>query len=64
MSTTPIKRRDFIKTGAAVGGGLLVSLYLPNLTRASGSATAPGMAPTATTFVPNAFIRIAPDEKI
>jgi isoquinoline 1-oxidoreductase beta subunit len=53
-----IHRRDFLKTGAVVGGGLLISLYLPELSRASGSETA------AETFAPNAFIRIGTDDTV
>jgi isoquinoline 1-oxidoreductase beta subunit len=66
MSATTIKRRDFLKTGAAVGGGLLISLYLPKLSQAGVSAK-----PTdklkfiePATFAPNAFIRIATDDTV
>ena len=66
MSATTIKRRDFLRTGAAVGGGLLISLYLPKLSQAGVSAK-----PTdklkfidPATFAPNAFIRIAPDDTV
>ena len=55
-----VNRRDFLRTGAAVGGGLLISLYLPELARAaekfSGSVTPPPE------FAPNAFIRIGADD--
>ena len=64
MSATVLKRRDFIKTGAAVGGGLLVSLYLPHLAPAGEAAAAPAMPATPATFAPNAFIRIAPDDSV
>jgi isoquinoline 1-oxidoreductase beta subunit len=61
-----MKRRDFLKTGAAVGGGLLVSLYLPELAQAGVSAKPSdklkSIAPA--TFAPNAFIRIAPDDAV
>jgi nicotinamidase-related amidase len=46
-----LSRRNFLQVGVAAGGGLLVSLTLPALT---GSAD----AADATSFVPNAFIRI------
>jgi len=57
-----MKRRDFLKTGAAVGGGLLVSLYLPQLAKAGGSATPKSPAPAP--FAPNAFVRIATDDSV
>lgn len=65
-----IKRRDFLKTGAAVGGGLLISLYLPEWSRGSGAdaanlrAATPAMPATPAIFSPNAFIRIATDESV
>ncbi len=57
-----INRRSFLKTGAAVGGGLLISIYLPELARATNTInteTAP-IVP----FAPNAFIRIGTDDII
>lgn len=45
-------RRLFLKTGAAVGGGLLLSFNLPGAGRAEGEAAANPF---------NAFVRIAPD---
>jgi isoquinoline 1-oxidoreductase beta subunit len=62
MSATKpsINRRDFLKTGAAVGGGLLISVYLPELARAANRFNEPTPAP----FAPNAFIRIGTDDII
>ncbi|HEY3028356.1 MAG TPA: xanthine dehydrogenase family protein molybdopterin-binding subunit, partial [Pyrinomonadaceae bacterium] len=59
MSATEVKRRDFLKAGAALGGGLLISLYIPEWALA-GSANA--AAPTPATFKPNAFVRIGADD--
>ena len=59
-TTSAFSRRDFLKTSAAVGGGLLISLYLPELARATEKFTE---AP-ATPFAPNAFIRIGTDDII
>src|SRR6266850_7676461 len=56
MSATELKRRDFLKCGAALGGGLLISLYVPEW------AVANAAAPTPATFVPNAFVRIGSDD--
>src|SRR5262245_28814589 len=57
-SKPAINRRDFLKTGAAVGGGLLISLYLPELARAAETFSEPEPA----VFAPNAFIRIGTDD--
>ncbi len=52
-------RRDFLKTSAAVGSGLILGFYLP-LSRAAGSAAmADGMA-----HQPNIWVRISPDNTI
>ncbi|MGZ8847127.1 MAG: molybdopterin cofactor-binding domain-containing protein, partial [Pyrinomonadaceae bacterium] len=66
MSATAIKRRDFLKTGAAVGGGLLVSLYLPELAQAGVPANTSVKLKFVepATFAPNAFIRIATDDTV
>src|SRR5438876_4308715 len=58
MSATEVKRRDFLKAGAALGGGLLVSLYIPEWALAGSVNAAP---PTPATFKPNAFVRIGTD---
>jgi isoquinoline 1-oxidoreductase beta subunit len=52
-------RREFIKTGAAIGGGLLVSLYAP-LPDSPGSALAADEKAAAV----NAFVRIGTDESV
>ncbi len=58
--TTRIARRDFLKTTAAVGGGLCIAAYVPELAaRPVSNATA-----NATVFAPNAFVRIAPDDTV
>ncbi len=56
---TPVTRRDFIRTGLAVGGGLLVAVYGcgPRGERAAGAASGPA-------FEPNAFVRIGPDGSV
>jgi isoquinoline 1-oxidoreductase beta subunit len=51
-----ISRREFLKTGAAFGGGLVLACHIPSL----GSAG----AATGSTITPNAFLRIAADGTI
>jgi isoquinoline 1-oxidoreductase beta subunit len=58
-AATIVGRREFIKTGAAIGGGLLVSLYapLPN-------GTSSALAAEQKDFALNAFVRIGTDESV
>jgi len=63
MNATEMKRRDFLKTGAAVGGGLLLSMYLPELAHAA-SMAGPSVPNAGGAFSPNAFIRIAVDDSV
>ena len=52
-----LSRREFCKTGALLGGGLVLGFYLP----VSRDLAAAGQA---TPFIPNAFIRITSDELV
>jgi isoquinoline 1-oxidoreductase subunit beta len=56
---TAVGRRDFIKTSAAIGGGLLVSLYSP---LPGGSSLA--AAAEEKQFALNAFVRIGTDDSV
>jgi len=58
MSTAGlIHRRDFLKVSAAAGGGLLISLYLPEVSvgQAKGAKKV---------FAPNPFLRIGSDDSV
>ncbi len=59
--TTIIKitRRDFLKTGALVGGGLILGIHLPVRDSFSETPKQP-----AVPIVPNAFIRIGADDTV
>ncbi len=53
-----IERRDFLKVSVAASGGLLIGFQFPGISRLA-SAQA-----SASTFMPNAFVRIGTDERI
>ena len=58
--TARIDRRDFLRTAAAMGGGLWIAAYVLELAaRAARNAAANGAV-----FAPNAFVRIAADESV
>ncbi len=58
-AATEIKRREFLKAGAALGGGLLISLYVPEFVSAARAAD-----PAAKPVALNAFVRIGTDETV
>ena len=49
-------RRDFLKSGAVMGGGLVIGFVLPGAARFAEAATPP--------FQPNAYIRVSPDNVV
>ncbi len=60
MKTTSMKgvsRRRFLQSGAALGGGLVISFWLPG----GGARLASAQAPQPPKVSPNAFVRIARD---
>ena len=62
---SPMKRREFLKAGAALGGGLIISLYVPDFVPPSAAASARTSGAAAESSKPialNAFVHIAPDE--
>jgi isoquinoline 1-oxidoreductase beta subunit len=64
----PMKRREFLKAGAALGGGLVISLYIPDFVSTSAAGTRAARAGTgaesAKPVALNAFVHIAPDETV
>ncbi|WP_255516445.1 xanthine dehydrogenase family protein molybdopterin-binding subunit [Luteimonas suaedae] len=61
-TATDASRRRFLKTGAVLGGGLVVAIALPGARRLAMAQEA--AATGATTFAPNAFLRIGSDDRI
>jgi isoquinoline 1-oxidoreductase subunit beta len=60
-SAVELNRRQFIKVGAVTGAGLLIACQTPIL----GNAAAPDHGVrTGGGFIPNAWIRIAPDDMV
>jgi isoquinoline 1-oxidoreductase beta subunit len=53
-------RREFIKTGALVTGGLVIAFAAPGVRRFAVAQPAPGGAP----FAPNAFLRVGNDDTV
>lgn len=53
-------RREFLKSSAAIGGGLVIGLFVP----VAGRAAAAAGNGAATPFAPNAFLRIANDDSV
>ncbi len=51
---SPLSRRSFLRASAAAGTGLVIGLYLPSSTHAEGDGA----------FSPNAYLTIAPEDKI
>ena len=56
---TPVSRREFVTVLAAAGGGLLLGYRVEAAQRAASPAST-----AATSFAPNAFIRIPPDGRV
>jgi isoquinoline 1-oxidoreductase beta subunit len=57
-----VDRRQFLRTSALVGGGVLIATYIEPV--ATASARLAGAPKPAADFLPNAFIRITPDGTI
>lgn len=67
LESTSLNRRSFLKKSAEGSVGLTLSIMLPvSLTAcASGDTASPAtLSPPAPEFIPNAFVRVAPDNTI
>jgi isoquinoline 1-oxidoreductase beta subunit len=53
-----VERRDFLKISVAASGGLLIGFQFPGISRLASAQV------SASTFMPNAFVRIGTDERI
>jgi isoquinoline 1-oxidoreductase beta subunit len=56
-----LRRRDFLRVSAAVGGGLLVAVRFASSAKAVTALAGPE---PAADFMPNAFVRVAPDGRV
>jgi len=54
-----IPRREFLRVSIGASGGLLIGFCLPGVVEASAAQNGP-----ATSFMPNAFVRIGADERV
>jgi isoquinoline 1-oxidoreductase beta subunit len=61
-AATKLSRRDFLKSSALLGGGLVIGFAIPTASRFAQAQE--GTAATVATFTPNAFLRIASDDSI
>src|SRR5436853_5810428 len=58
--TWRVPRRDFLKTSAAIGGGLCFAAYVPELA----ARPLKNSSANAVSFAPNAFVPIAPNDSV
>ena len=58
MSSKQLSRRDFVKSGAAASGALMVGFVLP------GCATSGGSSGPVSSAMPNAYVRVGSDNSV
>jgi isoquinoline 1-oxidoreductase beta subunit len=63
INETTTSRRNFLKAGAMLGGGLMISFVVPGARRLAAMGTA-GAGDAAAVFVPNAYLSIGTDDTI
>lgn len=64
MIRRKLERRDFLKISVAASGGLLIGFRFPGISTVASAQSSSEQHPSATTFMPNAFVRIGTDERI
>jgi isoquinoline 1-oxidoreductase subunit beta len=65
VNAASTSRRNFLKAGAAIGGGLVVAFVVPGAKRlAMAQQTAGAATDAASAFAPNAYLRIGSDDSI
>src|SRR5688572_28979458 len=60
MKTMTLDRRSFLRITALAGGGVLITAYLDPVARVLGQ----GQQAPPVTFVPNAFVKVTPDNVV
>jgi len=60
----PIDRREFLRQTGVAAAGLVIAFHIPDWLGKAGGSRALASGAAAPVFPPNAFIRIAPDNKI
>ena len=64
MIRRKLERRDFLKISVAASGGLLIGFRFPGISALASAQSSSEQHASATTFMPNAFVRIGTDERI
>ena len=64
MIRRKLERRDFLKISVAASGGLLIGFRFPEISALASAQSSLEQHASATTFMPNAFVRIGTDERV
>jgi len=64
MIRRKLERRDFLKISVAASGGLLIGFRFPGISALASAQSSSEQPASATTFMPNAFVRIGTDERV
>ena len=64
MIRRKLELRDFLKISVAASGGLLIGFRFPEISALASAQSSLEQHASATTFMPNAFVRIGTDERV